>query len=95
MQLLGIIVAALVIIAAAHAISGVIAFLLVLLIVWGLYMRPLETFGLFAFMLLSVLFQARPLACVVGLTFIAGLGLLAGQSSGMGRGTNPPDDDGP
>jgi hypothetical protein len=75
MRLLGILLTALVVIAAAQATMAVLAILLVAGVVWCLFVCPKELFGLMGLAAVIGLFHAQPLASlgVVALLVIAKL----------------------
>jgi hypothetical protein len=75
MKLLGILLTACVVIAAAQAIMAVLAILLVAGVIFGLFVCPREMISLIFLLALIGVFQVQPLAClvVVALMIIAKL----------------------
>lgn len=73
MKLLGILLTACVVMAAAQAAMAVMALLLLAWVIWGLFVCPREMFGLIGFLALVGVFQVQPLAClgIVALMIIA------------------------
>lgn len=73
MKLLGILLTACVVLAAAQAAMAVMAVLLLGWVIFGLFVCPREMISLIAFLALVGLFQVQPLAClgVIALAIVA------------------------
>lgn len=75
MKLLGILLTACVVLAAAQAAMAVIAVLLLAWVIFGLFVCPREMIALIGFLALVGVFQVQPLAClgILALLIIAKL----------------------
>ena len=73
MRLLGILLVACVVLAAAQAVALALAVLLMVSLIYGLFTAPRETLGFVALLLVLGAFQAQPVAClaVIGLMIMA------------------------
>ena len=77
MKQLGWIITGSVVLAVLQAALGVLLAIGMIMLLWGAYTKPRETFGLLGFLLLTSLLQRHPLACVslFGLLLVAGAAL--------------------
>jgi quinol-cytochrome oxidoreductase complex cytochrome b subunit len=75
MKLIGYFLLACIVLAVAQAAAVVLALLVVLAIIYGVFTAPRELFGLLGLLLVAAAFQAHPFVClsVAGVTAVANL----------------------